>query len=225
MNLIANKYAKWYYAIIDKALSEKRKKFRSDIHYDRHHIVPTSLGGSNDISNKVWLTPKEHFICHTLLVKCTTGKDKMRMACAWHRMATAKRYTSKQYEVLRKQHALIMSGENNPFFGKSHSEETKEKIRKANTGKSYNVGAYRSPEQRAKISKSLKGRKRPDLSIAFKGKKLSDKTKRKIGDARKGKKFAPEVKEKIRQAAIAQWARYHANGNIHIKGAINVWHS
>ena len=201
MNLITNKYAKWYYAIIDKALFEQRKKFRSDIHYERHHIVPTSLGGSNDISNKVWLTPKEHFICHTLLVKCTTGKDKMRMACAWHRMATAKRYTSKQYEVLKKQYALIISGENNPFFGKS-----------------YNVGAYRSPEQRAKISKSLKGRKRLDLSIAFKGKKLSDETKRKIGDARKGKTFTPEVKEKIRQAAIAQWARYHANGNKHLKG-------
>jgi hypothetical protein len=216
MNLIANKYAKWYYAIIDKALSEKRKKFRSDIHYERHHIVPTSLGGSNDISNKVWLTPKEHFICHTLLVKCTTGKDKMRMACAWHRMATAKRYTSKQYEVLRKQHALIMSGENNPFFGKSHSEETKEKLRKANTGKSYNLGAYRSPEQRAKISASLKGRKNPHVSKALKGRKVPKETIAKMLESRKGYKFSDETKEKIRQAAIAQWARYHANGNKHI---------
>jgi hypothetical protein len=216
MNLIANKYAKWYYAIIDKALSEKRKKFRSDIHYERHHIVPTSLGGSNDISNKVWLTPKEHFICHTLLVKCTTGKDKMRMACAWHRMATAKRYTSKKYEVLRKQHALIMSGENNPFFGKSHSEETKEKLRKANTGKSYNVGAYRSPEQRAKISASLKGRKNPHVSKALKGRKVPKETIAKMLESRKGYKFSDETKEKIRQAAIAQWARYHANGNKHI---------
>jgi hypothetical protein len=216
MNLIANKYAKWYYAIIDKALSEKRKKFRSDIHYERHHIVPTSLGGSNDISNKVWLTPKEHFICHTLLVKCTTGKDKMRMACAWHRMATAKRYTCKKYEVLRKQHALIMSGENNPFFGKSHSEETKEKLRKANTGKSYNVGAYRSPEQRAKISASLKGRKNPHVSKVLKGRKVPKETIAKMLESRKGYKFSDETKEKIRQAAIAQWARYHANGNKHI---------
>jgi hypothetical protein len=164
----------------------------------------------------VWLTPKEHFICHTLLVKCTTGKDKMRMACAWHRMATAKRYTSKQYEVLRKQHALIMSGENNPFFGKSHSEETKEKLRKANTGKSYNLGAYRSPEQRAKISASLKGRKNPHVSKALKGRKVPKETIAKMLESRKGYKFSDETKEKIRQAAIAQWARYHANGNKHI---------
>ena len=216
MNLLQNKYSKWYYAIIDKALSEKRKKFRSDIHYDRHHIVPTSLGGSNDISNKVWLTSKEHFVCHTLLVKCTTGKDKMKMACAWHRMATAKRYTSKQYEVLRKQHTLMMSGENNPFFGKSHSNETKERLRKANAGKSINVGAYRSPEQRAKISTSLKGRKNPAASKALTGRKLSEETKLKISIAGKGKVFSMEAKEKIRQAALAQWNRYRANGNKHL---------
>ena len=51
-----------------------------------------------------------------------------------------------------------------------------------------------------------------------KGRKISEETKLKIGKARKGKTFSPEAKEKIRQAAIAQWARYHANGNIHIKG-------
>lgn len=215
MNLLQNKYAKWYYAIINKALSENRKKFKSVIHYDRHHIVPTSLGGSNDISNKVWLTSKEHFICHTLLVKCTTGKDKMKMACAWHRMATSKRYTSKQYDVLRKQHSLLMSGKNNPFFGKTHSDSTKEKLRKAKIGKHYNVGAYRSPEQRAKISKSLKGRKNPHVSKALKGRKLSEETKLKIGKASKGRIYSMEAKEKIRQAALAQWARYHANGNKH----------
>jgi hypothetical protein len=51
-----------------------------------------------------------------------------------------------------------------------------------------------------------------------KGRKISEETKLKIGKARKGKTFSPEAKEKIRQAAIAQWARYHANGNKHIKG-------
>jgi hypothetical protein len=32
----------------------------------------------------------------------------------------------------------------------------------------------------------------------------------------KGRKYSEEAKEKIRQASIAQWARYHANGNKHI---------
>jgi hypothetical protein len=47
------------------------------------------------------------------------------------------------------------------------------------------------------------------------GRKLSEETRKKISEAGKGKKFTMEAKEKIRQAAIAQWARYHANGNKH----------
>jgi hypothetical protein len=45
------------------------------------------------------------------------------------------------------------------------------------------------------------------------GRKLSDETKEKISKAGKGRKFTMEAKEKIRQASLAQWARYHANGN------------
>lgn len=48
-----------------------------------------------------------------------------------------------------------------------------------------------------------------------KGRKLSQATKDKIGKASKGREYSMEAKEKIRQAAIAQWARYHANGNKH----------
>lgn len=47
---------------------------------------------------------------------------------------------------------LRCQGENNPFYGKCHSEETKQKISQANTGKT------NSDETRAKISKALKGR-------------------------------------------------------------------
>jgi hypothetical protein len=98
-------------------------------------------------------------------------------------------------------------GDKNPFFGKHHSKETKEKIRLAHTGKSVNKGAYRSPEQRAKISAALKGRKNPAVSKALTGKKLSEETKLKIGKASKGRVFSPEAKEKIRQAALKHWAR------------------
>jgi hypothetical protein len=98
-------------------------------------------------------------------------------------------------------------GNKNPFYGKHHSEETKQKIKLANTGKSYNKGAYRSPEQRAKISAALKGRKNPAVSKALTGRKLSEETKRKIGEGGKGRVFSMEAREKIRQAALAQWAR------------------
>ena len=48
-----------------------------------------------------------------------------------------------------------------------------------------------------------------------KGRKVSQATKNKVSEAGKGRKFSMEAKEKMRQAAIAQWARYHANGNKH----------
>ena len=108
-----------------------------------------------------------------------------------------------------------LNGSDNPFYGKSHTPEMTEHLRQQKIGKSVNKGAYRSPENRAKISASLKGRKNPVVSKALTGRKLSEETRKKISEAGKGKKFTMEAKEKIRQAAIAQWARYHANGNKH----------
>ena len=49
-----------------------------------------------------------------------------------------------------------------------------------------------------------------------KGNRLSEATKQKLSEAGKGKKFTMEAREKIRQASLAQWARYRANGNKHI---------
>lgn len=54
-----------------------------------------------------------------------------------------------------------MKGERNPFYGKKHTPEVLEKMRLKKIGVSVNKGAYRSPENRAKISASLKGRKKP----------------------------------------------------------------
>lgn len=38
-------------------------------HYESHHIVPRSEGGSNKKSNKVRLTVKEHHLCHLCLIR------------------------------------------------------------------------------------------------------------------------------------------------------------
>jgi 5-methylcytosine-specific restriction endonuclease McrA len=57
-------YKKIYERIIDRARSRDLLSYK-----ERHHIIPRCLGGSDDISNLVDLTPEEHYVCHQLLVK------------------------------------------------------------------------------------------------------------------------------------------------------------
>ena len=79
---LSNKYTIWYYQIIDSA----RVRIKNNAeYYERHHIIPKSLGGSNDPINLVYLTAREHFICHLLLTKMVTGKMKKSMDyAAWN---------------------------------------------------------------------------------------------------------------------------------------------
>jgi hypothetical protein len=103
-----------------------------------------------------------------------------------------------------------MKGERNPFYGKTHTDEVKASMRQKRLGVSVNKGAYRSPENRAKISASLKGRKNPEVAEKLRGRKLSEETCKKISKAAKGRKLSMESIEKIRQAALKQWVRQKA---------------
>lgn len=86
------------------------------------------------------------------------------------------------------------SGDKNPMYGRTHTQESREKMSNANTGKKISV------ETRQKVSKSLTGRKHTDetkqkMSAAKKGKpgrKQSAETKRKISEARKRAKLKQE---------------------------------
>lgn len=81
-------YKAIYYKIIEKAKKETENGNRHVGYYEKHHIQPKALGGSNKKENLVRLTAREHFICHWLLVKMydkgTTERNKM--LCALWRM-------------------------------------------------------------------------------------------------------------------------------------------
>lgn len=79
MIFILNRYTRLYYSIISNA---KQRILPQEIYKEEHHIIPESLGGSNNLDNLVSLTYKEHRVCHKLLVKMTTGADKGKMAYA-----------------------------------------------------------------------------------------------------------------------------------------------
>lgn len=85
-------YEKIYYNIINKALrkeiSGQRYKNKNN-YFESHHIKPRSLGGSDNKNNLVLLTPKEHYLCHWLLVKIYDKNtiERKKMLKAWFMMS------------------------------------------------------------------------------------------------------------------------------------------
>ncbi len=119
---IDNKYRRAYNNIIYKAKNQNREKDK-DVYYELHHIIPRSLSYEmrNDKNNLVFLTAKEHFICHLLLPKFVMSKNHIiKMNWALHRMVfnnsnrMIRKYTSAQYELVRKIHSKNMSGDLHP---------------------------------------------------------------------------------------------------------------
>ena len=77
-----NKYTKIYYNIINLAIKQNRIKERHD-GFQTHHIIPRCFGGTNDITNLVVLTYKEHRVCHRLLINMTANDAKYKMMYAY----------------------------------------------------------------------------------------------------------------------------------------------
>ena len=130
MLFIDNKYTRWYYSIIQKS-------YPGIGYTESHHIIPKSLGGSDDCTNIVKLTAKEHFICDLLLVKMTTGRHRSKMSqAAWMMVSASKwneRYkvTSKTYQILKEQMSTSKKDISTWNKGISPSDETKKKLRAA----------------------------------------------------------------------------------------------
>lgn len=143
-----NKYSNWYFSIIQNALKSNRTK-KTD-YFESHHIFPKSLGGTNDKSNLVLLTAREHFLCHLLLPKMMISPvNSGKMAYAFFRMKN-KHLNSRLFDRFRKAYGKLTTGHNNRFYGKKHSPETLRKISR--------IGKTHSEESKKKMSASKKGK-------------------------------------------------------------------
>jgi len=101
MNIyIQNKYTNWYYNIINVAKAREV----TGKYMEEHHIIPRSLGGSDDKENLVLLTAREHYVVHHLLTKMLNGNPKYKMYVAYWCMSNYKdiRVTHRQYEKARR---------------------------------------------------------------------------------------------------------------------------
>jgi hypothetical protein len=191
-------YEKIYNQIIETAKKSERKK-GNGVYYEIHHIIPKCMGGADEKDNLVHLTAKEHFICHRLL--CEMYPGNIKLIHAFWRMCTIKnnrkrvyKISANTYNAIRTKKSLLqsemVSGERNPMFGKSHSDSTKELMRRPKTD-----------EQRRFQSESMKlNYQIGELVPHNKGQKgcfvHSAETRRKMSISRKGKEKSEEWKLK-----------------------------
>ena len=175
-----NKYEKWYANIIGNAKNRKLTGYK-----ETHHIVPRSLGGSDDADNLVDLTAREHFVCHWLLVRIHIGPAQHKMVYALNGMKRNgkdnQRYetpiTSRVYANLRAK------------FSEVHSATMKGRT-------AHNKGVPATAEQKAKQSAKMSGRKVDPEVLARRvatqtGAKRSEQAKKNISDSLKGKLRGP----------------------------------
>ena len=182
-----------------RALLNRTKS--NGIYYEEHHIIPKSIGGTNDKNNLVLLTFKEHFIAHLLLSKMYDGDFKRKMYYALWRMSSIGKnhqrvLSSSQYEICRL--AGQKAKENHIV-----TKETREKISKAHKGKTL------SEKTKKLISNKLIGgthttsdETKKKISNANLGKKRSESTNNKNRERNLGKKQTKETKEKRSQKLL-----------------------
>ena len=193
---LINKYSNWYNNIIQNAQSQQRKRLKPNnlnfIYFEEHHIIPFSIGGSNKKENLVLLTGKEHYICHLLLCKMTTGQNKHKMIRALTRMSFSKsknqqRYTAKSFSNIKRLMAEMMS---EIKTGKKLSIETRKNMSEARKGIIFTESHLKNMSK-AQIKRNLKGKNNPFY----------------------GKTHTPENIEKFRNQTTRRLF-----GNIHTKG-------
>ena len=166
--MLDNKYYRWYRNIVYKAQSELRVWKRGI--YERHHILPRSLGGTNDNSNLVLLTFREHYVCHHLLTKFTIDKDRTKMIFAfwamtnkWGRSRFTDTINSYAYAHLKTEVSALISKLNS---GKSYplTEDAKKLISHSKLGSKNPMYGKAAPNR---------GKKRPGVGGRKKGTKWS----------------------------------------------------
>ena len=156
-------YEEIYSKIISRAKEANREK-GVETYYEKHHIVPRCIGGSNEKSNMVLLTAKEHFLCHKILTYIYKESKQLAFAfiaiCNVRNKGQVHRYTptSREYQQAKQHYGQLMQGSGNPRYGKEgywkgkqKSEEHIDKIRCGNLGNQNRRGKELSVEARLNV--------------------------------------------------------------------------
>jgi hypothetical protein len=193
-------------------------KVTAPCYVEEHHIFPKGIFGKN--GRVVYLTAREHFIAHALLMLIFIKRNgrkhwkTQKMIHAFWGMNNQsnehhQRYSnSRLYEQARKEFSESITGDGNPFFGKKHTEETREKIKRglpvggAFLGKTHTpetiermriaqTGHSVSDETKERLRQANLGENNPNY-----GRPRSEETRRKIAETEKGKIVGEETRQR-----------------------------
>ena len=116
-------YKEKYFEIINTGYKSKPESG----YYERHHIVPKCMGGTNSEGNLIDLFAREHFIAHKLLAN--ENPDNLSLVRAYSMMAFPKTNVHKRYELSPEEYEEARKAVSVALKGKSLSEEAKNKLR------------------------------------------------------------------------------------------------
>jgi hypothetical protein len=146
-------YSKIYEQLIERGVMRGWTKKTAPCYTEKHHIVPRSMGGSNEQSNLVVLTAKEHFVAYHLLWKI--HKTREMFFALWSMMHDKRnsRIPFPEIPRLRELASVYNSfkGKDHPLYGIGHTEESRKKMSESHKGK------ILSTETRRKMSEARKG--------------------------------------------------------------------
>ena len=217
-----------------------KRKIDLTTRINKHHIIPRfrckELGIHPDdpVNDTVKVSQLEHANIHwelslgiteKLLSYCTPTQFQLDNLCLGDKRHGAGASMLAEGMI----DGIDQSGENHPFYGKKHTEETKNKMSMNKMGNTNCVGRILSEEHRnvftfegrkhteETIKKMKKariginvGRKHTEeelkkMSESQKGKKLSKEHKKNMSDALMGRVISPEWRKKISESQKRRW--------------------
>jgi len=179
------------YLLIHDSIINKAKDRTLTTYKEKHHITPRCLGGTNDKENLVYLTAREHFIIHKLLVEIYPNESGLKTAvflfCYWKSGKQERNYHigAREYERLRTAQGIIMSER---LKGCKLSEEHKAKIGVASRK------LWADPEYKTRLIMAAKNR--PGVS---------QKTRAKQSASSLGKLHSEETKIKMSKIGVKRF--------------------
>lgn len=195
-------YSKLYNSLIQRGKLRGLDKSKLNFYTESHHIIPSCIGGSDDPTNLVLLSAKEHFIAHWLLAKI--HYDSPGLIYAWwsfynfgeDSLGRNLKLTSRGYQLVREKFSEIHSSTMKEIW-KTEEYRNKRSITMGlpeikDKMSAVQIEAQNRPEVKEKISKAIKEAfKRPDVrerhSNAVKKSLNNPETKKRQSDASKAK--------------------------------------